>query len=367
MKYRIARRKTIPDAHAWGIRGASLLGALLIGAVIFITLGHNPLSVYREIIDSVFGGRIGFTATVRIFVPLLGCALAVGMAFKMRFWNIGAEGQLLMGGVAATYFALFQYQNLPRPLLLIVMGIAAAVAGGLWGLLPAFFRAKWGTNETLFTLMLNYVALGLIKYLQSGPWQSDLFAGFPMMDMFPAVARLPQVGGIHIGWIMVLVLSAVVYLYLAKSKQGYQLAVVGESENTARYAGMNVKKILMRTMLFSGGIAGLAGFWQVSGAHFTLNESTGGGIGFTAIIVAWLARLNPIFMLPVAALIAILERGSSRIQTVFSIPATIASVLTGIVLFAMLACEFFVQYRIISGEKTTDVKTTTVDVTGGEA
>jgi simple sugar transport system permease protein len=283
---------------------------------------------------------------VRIFVPLLGAALAVGLAFKMRFWNIGAEGQILLGGIAATYFALF-HNNMPRPVLLIVMGLAAAVAGGLWGLLPAFFRARWGTNETLFTLMLNYVALGFILYLKSVPsWRRE-GEMHPIIDMFPTAARLPQLGGIHIGWVMVLALAVIVYLYLAKSKQGYQLSVVGESENTARYAGMNVKNIIMRTMLLSGAIAGLAGFWQVSGADFTLNETTAGGVGFTAIIVAWLARLNPLIMIPVAAFIAILERGAIRIQTAFAIPATIANVLIGIVLFSMLACEFFVQYRVI--------------------
>ncbi|MCL2499890.1 MAG: ABC transporter permease [Defluviitaleaceae bacterium] len=348
---RIARRKTIPGMQAWLIRAGGLLAALLIGALIIVSLGHNPLAVYSEMINAAFGGRIGFNQTVRIFVPLLGAALAVGLAFKMRFWNIGAEGQILVGGIAATYFALFHAAHMPRFMLLIVMGLAAAAAGGLWGLLPAFFRAKWGTNETLFTLMLNYVALGVIVYLQSVPsWRREGEL-HPIIDMFPVAARLPQVGGIHIGWIMVFVLTGLVYFYLAKSKQGYQLTVVGESENTARYAGMNVKRIIMRTMLFSGAIAGLVGFWQVSGADFTLNETTAGGVGFTAIIVAWLARLNPIIMVPAAAGIAILERGAVRIQTIFSIPATIASVLIGIILFSMLACEFFVQYRVIYNRK----------------
>ena len=345
--WRISRRKAIPKTQAWGIRAGAIAAALVIGALVILSLGHNPMAVYIEMIDSAFGARTGFNATIRSFVPLLGAALAVGMAFKMRFWNIGAEGQILVGGIAATYFALFHFDTMPRPVLLIVMGVAAVVAGGAWGFIPAFFRARWGTNETLFTLMLNYVALGIIMYLQSGPWQSPLFAGFPMMDMFRPVARLPQVFGIHIGWIMVLILVVLVHFYLAKSKQGYQLSVVGESENTARYAGMNVKHILMRTMFISGGIAGLTGFWIVSGAHFTLSENTAGGVGFTAIIVAWLAGLKPLFMIPIALLIAVLERGSGRIQTEFGIPATIAEVLIGIILFAMLASEFFIQYRLI--------------------
>ena len=328
----------------------AFLVALLLGALIITSMGHNPLRVYWEMVDSVFGARIGFNATVRMFIPLLGAALAVGMAFKMRFWNIGAEGQILVGSIAATYFSLFHFDSMPRPVLLVVMGVTATVAGGMWGLIPAFFRARWGTNETLFTLMLNYVALYTIRYLQSGPWQSPSSPGFPQMDMFPMAARLPHVFGIHIGWIMVLVLVVLVHFYLAKSKQGYQLSVVGESENTARYAGMNVKRILMRTMFISGGIAGLSGFWIVSGANFQLNENTAGGVGFTAIIVAWMAGLKPLFMIPIAALIVILERGSGRIHTVFDIPSTISNVLVGIILFAMLASEFFIQYRLVKAK-----------------
>ena len=344
---RIVRRTTMPQYQAWLIRVGGLTAALLVGALLIASLGHNPLAVYADIIDSAFGSEIGFNETVRIAIPLLGAALAIGLAFKMKFWNIGAEGQILLGGIAATYFALFHYDSMPSIVLLIVMGVAAALAGGLWGLIPAFFRAKWGTNETLFTLMLNYIAFGFILFLQAGPWMSPTAGGFPIIDMFDQAARLPRLFGIHIGWIMVLVLTVAVYLYLTRSKQGYQLTVVGQSENTARYAGMNVGRIIMRTMFISGAIAGFVGFMQVSGANFTLNEGTAGGVGFTAITVAWLSHLNPLIMVLVAAFIAILQRGATRIQTTFAIPATIASVLIGIILFFMLACEFFINYRVI--------------------
>lgn len=343
---RIAKRTNMPALHAWLIRIGGLLAALLVGSIFIIALGHNPITVYIEMVNAAFGSRIGFNETVRIAVPLLGASLAVGIAFKMRFWNIGAEGQILVGAIAATYFALFHANNMPRPVLLIVMGLAGAVAGGLWGLIPAFFRAKWGTNETLFTLMLNYIALRFISYLQAGPWQREGTA-FPIIAMFDQNARLPRLFGIHIGWVIVIILTALVYLYLGKTKQGYQIGVVGESQNTARYAGMNVAQIIMRTMFISGAIAGLVGFIQVSGSDFTLNETTGGGIGFTAIIVAWVSHLNPLIMVVMATFIAILQRGSMRIQTTFMIPATIASVLTGIILFFMLACEFFINFRVI--------------------
>ena len=345
---RLARRNTISHSKAWLIRIAGLLAALTTGGILILVLGHNPFAVYAEMVDSAFGSRTGFNQTVRIAIPLLGAALAVGLAFKMKFWNIGAEGQILVGGIAASYFALFHFQNLPTPLLFLAMGLSAAIAGGIWGLIPAIFRAKWGTNETLFTLMLNYVALEFVKFLQTVPsWQIPGTTGHPQIDRFDRVARLPQVFDIHVGWIMVLILTVLVHLYLTRSKQGYQLTVVGESQKTARYAGMNVGRIIMRTMLLSGAIAGFVGFMQVSGADFTLNETTAGGVGFTAITVAWIAHLKPPIMVLVALFIATLERGAIRIQTAFEIPATIASILIGIILFFMLACEFFINFRVI--------------------
>jgi simple sugar transport system permease protein len=194
--------------------------------------------------------------------------------------------------------------------------------------------------------MLNYIAFGFILYLQGGPWRRQ-GSDFPEIRMFDPVARLPRLFGIHIGWVMVLILTVLVYLYLTRSKQGYQLTVVGQSENTARYAGMNVGRVIMRTMMISGAIAGFVGFMQVSGADSTLGETTAGGVGFTAITVAWLSQLNPLIMILVAVFIAMLERGSIRIQTTFMIPATIATVLIGIILFFMLACEFFISYRLV--------------------
>ena len=349
---RIVKRNTISVSKATLYRIGGLIAALLAGAIVILILGQNPLAVYLEMINSAFGSRTGFNQTVRIAIPLLGAALAIGLAFKMRFWNIGAEGQILIGGIAASYVALFHVDHLPRFILLIVMALAALIAGGAWGLIPAFFRAKWGTNETLFTLMLNLIALGFVRFLQTlTSWQIPGTTGHPQIDRFAREARLPQVFDIHIGWIIVLILAVVAHFYLTRSKQGYQLTVVGQSENTARYAGMNVKKIIIRTMIISGAIAGLVGFIQVSGADFTLNEYTAGGIGFTAIIVAWIAHLKPIMMIPIAMFIAVLERGALRIQTVFEIPATFAAVLIGIILFFMLACEFFVNYRLIIRDK----------------
>ena len=353
---RLAKRDDIPHARAWAIRDAAILLALVTGGLIIAVLGHNPIQVYASMVEGSLGKSRVLRETVKKAIPLLGAAVAIAPAFKMKFWNIGAEGQILAGGIAASYFALFWADSLPRPVLLVVMAAAGVLAGGLWGLIPAVFKARWGTNETLFTLMLNYIVLGFVKYLQAGPWGPDLNAnGYPKIPMFDAAALLPKALGVHIGWIIVLAVTALMFGYLKYSKQGYEIAVVGESVRTAQYAGMNVSHIIRRTMFLSGGIAGLVGFLQVSGASGTLTENTAGGIGFTAIAVAWLAKLNPFVMIAIAALLAILEKGADTIQTLYTIPASAADMLTGIVLFFMLGCEFFISYRLIvrgKGERT---------------
>lgn len=344
---RIVKRGDISTRKAWCIRALAALGAVLTGALLILALGHNPGPVYGQMIIGALGSKTALTETIKKAIPLLGAAIAIAPAFKMKFWNIGAEGQIMAGAIAASYFALFHGQSLPRPVLLLVMMAAALAAGALWGVIPALFKARWGTNETLFTLMLNYIILGFERYLQNGPWKKPSSGGFPKIAMFGESAKLPRLFGVHIGWIFVLVLVVAMTVYLYRSKHGYEIAVVGESEPTARYAGMNVARIIIRTMLLSGAIAGLVGFLQVSGANYTLTENTAGGIGFTAITVAWLAKLNPVVMVFIASLLAILQKGSGRIQTEFLIPASAAEVLTGIILFFMLGCEFFINYRLI--------------------
>ncbi|MCI8477776.1 MAG: ABC transporter permease [Oscillospiraceae bacterium] len=350
---RIAKRSDISQGKAWLIRAVAILLALLTGGLIILALGHNPIAVYKEMITSSLGKPRGIRETVKKAVPLLGCALAIAPAFRMKFWNIGAEGQILAGGIAASYFALFWYDKLPGPVLLLVMALAGLVVGGIWGLIPAFFKAKWGTNETLFTLMLNYIVLGIVRFLQAGPWGPGLnpTSAYPKIPMFDDAARLPQVFGVHIGWIVVLLLTAVMFWYLNYTKHGYEIAVVGESVNTAQYAGMRVPQIIVRTMLLSGAISGFVGFLQVAGASYTLTESTAGGIGFTAITVAWLAKLNPFVMILIALFLGVLEKGADTIQTVYQIPASAAEMLTGLILFFMLGCEFFIQYRLLFRRK----------------
>ena len=348
---RIVKRAEISRKKSWGIRIAAVMLALCAGGLLIFALGHNPFAVYGDMVSGSLSTKTALLATAKIAIPLLGASLAIAPAFKMRFWNIGAEGQIMAGAIAATYFALFQYDHLSRPVLLFVMFLAALLAGGLWGLIPAVFKAKWGTNETLFTLMLNYIAIGVVKYLRMGPWRSPTSAGFPKIAMFDASARLPNIFGLNIGWIIVLALVAAMFIYMKYTQHGYEISVVGESERTARYIGMNVPKIIMRTVFMSGAIAGVVGFLIVSGSSYTLSDSTSGGYGFTAITVAWLAKLNPFPMVIITVFLAVLAKGANTIQTNFKIPASAAEVLTGIILFFMLGCEFFINYRVIFRSK----------------
>ncbi|MEG0145766.1 MAG: ABC transporter permease, partial [Clostridia bacterium] len=295
-------------------------------------------------ISGALGSLSNLRETVKLAVPLLVTSLGVTLAFKMKFWNIGAEGQICVGAIAASFFAI-NFTHLPQPLLILTMALAGMLAGGLWGLVPAYFKARFDTNETLLTLMLNYVAIYFIQLLREGPWR-DPRSGFPKVPMFDKAARLPQVLGVHIGWIVALALVVLTYVYLKHTKQGYELTVVGENINTARYAGMNVKKIILRTMFISAAICGLAGMLQATGADKTLTDTVAGGRGFTAITIAWLGRLNPYAILIVSVLFACLTKGSGTIQSIFNISGSAADVFQGIILFFVLGSEFFINYRI---------------------
>lgn len=347
---RLAKRDSMPRGQMWAIRGASFVLAIVIGALIFLLLGHNPFTAYATILDGSLGRATMIRQTVRIAVPLLGTALAIAPCFRMRFWNIGAEGQITAGAVGASYFALFWADRLPAPALLLVMAVAGALCGGLWALVPAFFKARWGTNETLFTLMMNYIMIGIVRWLQGGPWEGR--PGSQIIPEFADAALLPRVLGVHCGWIIVLILTVLMFLYMKYTKQGYEIAVVGESYNTARYAGMNVGRVIMRTMFLSGALSGLVGFIVVSGADGTLHAEVAAGVGFTAITVAWLAQLNPFGMVAISGLLAVLEKGADRLQTRMDVPASISDIITGVFLFCILGCEFFINYRLIVGHKS---------------
>ncbi|MBR3843837.1 MAG: ABC transporter permease, partial [Christensenellaceae bacterium] len=264
--------------------GAIVL-ALAFGAVFLLIMGYNPLQVYATILSGAFRSKLAREGTVKVMIPLVISTLGVTVAFKMRFWNIGAEGQIIMGAAFASYFALY-CAHWNHWVLILVMFLAGAIGGGLWGLIAAAFKIRWGTNETLLTLMMNYIAQHIVSYLRDGPWKDPEAAGFSKIARFDSNAALDKVLGVHFGWIIAIVLAVIVFVYLKYTKQGYEISVVGESHETARYAGMNIKKITLRTMFLSGAVCGICGMVQATGADVTLTTNVAGGVGFTAIIIA---------------------------------------------------------------------------------
>ena len=347
---RIVKTKEKSKKQQMLLRLAAFVLALCAGGLFLLVLGNNPFAIYGTILSGAFRSEMAIQATIKIMIPLLIASLGVMLAFKMKFWNIGGEGQLIMGGVFASYFALF-HADWPGFILFPVMFIAGIIGGGIWALIPAFFKVKFGTNETLFTLMLNYIALYLVSWLQEGPWRDPAANGFPKIASFDKSAVLPKLFGVQIGWVIALILVAILFVYLRYTKQGYEISVVGESRATATYAGMNVQKIILRTMFLSGAVAGIAGMVQVTGSDRTLTTGVAGGVGFTAIIVAWLAQLNPVSSLIIAFLFSVLEKGSSVVQSQFGLSTDCADVLQGIILFFVLGCEFFIRYKFVRDKK----------------
>jgi len=349
---RIAKRSEVSQVARVAIRIGAVFLALLFSALLIRALHLQPLKVYWALIEGAFGTAYRFRETVIKAIPLIITSLGISIAFKMQFWNIGGEGQISMGAFAATFFAL-RYPDLPRPLLLLLMFVAGIAGGGLWALIPAYFRARWRTNETIVTLMMNYIAIKWLTYLQYGPWKDPNALGFPKIPNFSNNAILPAVGGIHAGWIITLVLVVLVHIFLNYSKKGYEIAVLGESENTALYAGINIKKTILTAVFISGGICGLVGMLEASAVSHTLTAGIAGGVGFTAIITSWLAALKPPLILVVSFLFAALEQGGSYIQTAFGISGAAAEMLQGLILFFVLGSEFFTRYKIVLAKNYT--------------
>ena len=284
---------------------------------------------------------------------LLCVALAVTPAFKMKFWNIGAEGQVLAGGLATAACMIFLGDKLSPIVLMIVMVAVSIAAGAIWGLIPAFFKALWNTNETLFTLMMNYIAMCIVSYF-SYEWSVPKGSGhIGVINDTTEAGWLPAIGGkaYLCNILIVVAITVFMYIYLRYSKHGYEISVVGESENTAKYIGINVKKVIIRTMILSGALCGIAGFLLVSGTDHTVNRDTAGGRGFTAIMVSWLAHFDPLYMILTSLLLVFLERGAGEISTTFGLNESFSEIITGIIIFFIIGSEFFLNYQLKFREK----------------
>lgn len=347
---RIVKRDSMKPTKAWGIRLIALLASLIVCAVlIFAITKLNPLKVYSTMFTGAFGTPRRSWQTVRDTMMLLCISIGLAPAFMMRFWNCGAEGQILVGGVATAACMIYLGGKLPTPVLFLVMIAASVIAGAVWGFVPAIFKAYFNTNETLFTLMMNYIAIQTTSYFVA-KWEKPF--GSNSVGIINPTANegwLPPLFGLQYGWnvVIVLTLTIVMYFYLKNSKQGYEIAVVGESENTARYAGINVKRVIMRTMILSGAVCGLSGFLAVSGASHTISTNTAGGRGFTAIIVAWLSKFNTFVMVLFSLLLAFLEKGAGEIASKFNLNDYASEMIEGIILFFVLGSEFFINYKLI--------------------
>ena len=341
---RIARRESMRRSNIWLIRLSAVLVAAFLSLFIFMIAGANPFKAYATMFSGALGKKSGIRQVIKTATPLLGAALALAPCFKMKFWNIGAEGQITIGAMAAAFFAINFGAKWSSPALLVTMGIASMIAGGIWAAIPAAFKSKWKTNETLFTLMLNYIAIGIVAWLQGCPWEGK--EGSQIIPNFNSAAVLPKVLGVHCGWLIVLALVIFMFVYLNYTKHGYEISVLGESENTARYAGMNVAVVTIRTAALSGAICGLVGFMLASGANQTLYSDIADGVGFTAITVAWLAQLNPFAMIIIAVLFGVLTKGASSLQTAMSVPSSVSEIIKGLLLLCLLGCEFFINYKL---------------------
>ena len=345
----ISRRSSLPWYKAWAIRAAAIVLALVAcGVITTLLTGENPISIYASMLDGAFGTSRRIWVLLQNIAILLCVSLAVTPAFKMRFWNIGGEGQIMAGCLATAACMIVLGGTIPNWLLIVVMLAASLLAGGIWGLIPAFFKAKWNTNETLFTLMMNYVAIQLVAFFII-IWESPAGSGnVGIINQQSQAGWLPSIGGNRymLNVIIVAVLTVLMYVYLKYTKHGYEIAVVGESERTARYVGIKVERVIMRTMLISGALCGLAGFLLVAGTDHTITTSLSDSRGFTAVMVSWLAKFSPVFMVLASFLLVFLDRGASEIATDFGLNEAFGDILTGIILFFIIGCEFFITYEL---------------------
>ena len=352
--FHLVKRDGVSVWRAWAIRLIAFLASLVIcGLIIFAIVKLNPLKVYAAMWEGAFGTNKRVWVTIRDSMALLCIGVGLAPAFKLRFWNIGAEGQILAGGIA-TAACMIYLKSMPTGLLFLVMAVSAVANPQNQARVPALFKARWNTNETLFTLMMNYIAIQLTSFFVS-LWENPY--GSNSVGVINQTTRIgwfsPLFGQQYmLNVVIVMSLTIGMYIYLRSSKQGYEIAVAGESVNTAKYIGISVKRVIIRTMVISGGICGVAGFVTVAGAGHTISTSTAGGRGFTAIIVAWLAKFNTFVMILIAALLVFLEKGAMEIASRYNLSDYASQMITGIILFFILGSEFFINYRVLPRKKT---------------
>ena len=353
----ISKRGAVSRKRNIAIRLAAIVLAIIVCAVITMaTTGTDPFAVFSAFINGSFGSERKLWIFLQDTAILLIISLAVTPAFKMHCWNLGAEGQVLAGAMAAAACMVLLGDTMSNGALIACMVIASVVTGALWAGIPAFFKAKFNTNETLFTLMMNYVATQIVAYF-CVKWENPVGScTIGVINAQNEAGWLPQLGNKYLLVILVAVIMTVlIYFYLNYTKHGYEIAVVGESERTARYIGIKVPRVIVRTMLFSGAICGVAGLLLVGGIHHTVSTSLVGGQGFTAVMVSWLAAFNPIVMILTSALLIFMGSGANQLATSCGLNQSFGDILTGVLIFFIIGSEFFVQYKISFRKKNKEV------------
>ena len=347
--FRVVKCEEVGTKKAILIRALAVFAALLVnGIFILCVTGVDPVSAYLKMLEGAFGNKIYLWATINATMKLLCISVALSLAFKMKFWNCGGEGQVLAGALAAAFVMAKFGESVPNLVLFLLMFLAAAVFGAVWGVIPAIFKAQWNTNETLFTLMMNYVIIQLVSYT-CNIWRGQA-SGLGKLNKTTHAGWFPEIFGqrAFLNVIFVLLITVIVYFYLKYSKHGYEISVVGGSQNT----GINVKKVIIRTMAISGMLCGICGFLTVAGNDQTISTGTAGGYGFTAIIVAWLSKFNAFYMLGVSLFIVFLEKGTALIANDFStFSASASAIVTGVILFFVIGSEFFLNYKLVFRKK----------------
>lgn len=333
------------------IYAVSVVTALLIGSILCgIFSQSNPFAVLGSLVSGAFKTERKIKVFIQDFALLLLVSMAVVPAFRMHFWNLGANGQMLAGCLASAACMFYLGGKVPDGVVNIIMIVSAIAAGILWAVIPALFKAYFGTNETLFTLMMNYIAEGLVAFCVSY-WATDGSGVLrPMSD-----GKLPMIVNQYfaVAFVAVLITGAIT-VYLRYGKHGYEIDVVGESVNTAKYIGINVKKVMIRTLVLSGAVCGVVGLLLTGGINHTVNSELHGGMGFTSIMTVWLAKFKPALIVATCFFVTFITKGMAQVRMDFGFTdSATADIVLGIVYFCIIACDFFVNYRILFRHKQT--------------
>ncbi len=344
----ISKRGSLSRGKAMSIRAIAIVVGILVCALLTtITTGANPLEVFSAVVDGSFGTSRKLWIFLQNTAILLCISLALTPAFKMRCWNLGGEGQVLAGAMAAAACLVLLGDKLPNAVVILIMVVSSVAAGAIWAGIPALFKAKWNTNETLFTLMMNYVAAQIVAFF-CVKWENPKGScKIGVINQQSHAGWLPEIGNKYLLVLgLVVIITVVMYFYLNYTKHGYEISVVGESERTARYIGIKVEKVIVRTMLLSGAICGIAGLLLVGGINHTVSTTLAGGQGFTAVMVSWLAKFNPIVMVLTSGLLIFLSTGANELATSCGLNQSFGDILTGVLIFFIIGSEFFINYKV---------------------